>query len=45
MLEYQTWNDFERACGRSRMYGGTHFADAIEEVGIEVQNITNSANF
>ena len=26
------------------MYGGTHFADAIEEVGIEVQNITNSAN-
>ena len=31
-LGFETWTDFELTCGRSRLYGGLHFLDAIEEV-------------
>lgn len=30
-LGFETWTDFELTCGRSRLYGGLHFLDAIEE--------------
>merc|ERR1712038_1778484 len=30
-LGFETWTDFELTCGRSRLYGGLHFVDAIEE--------------
>ena len=31
-LGFETWTDFELTCGRSRLYGGVHFVDAVEEV-------------
>lgn len=29
-LHWDTWTDFERECGISRLWGGVHFRDAID---------------
>jgi hypothetical protein len=31
-LTFNTWTDFARLCGESRVYGGVHFRDAVENV-------------
>ncbi|MFF3313819.1 DUF6851 domain-containing protein [Streptomyces sp. NPDC002952] len=44
-LSYDTWTDFERTCGQTRLWGGVHFPDAIRvggQVGHDVANIAVS---
>jgi hypothetical protein len=31
-LTFNTWTEFARDCGESRIYGGVHFRDAVENV-------------
>ena len=30
-MNWETWSEFESACGFSRLWGGLHFTDAVEE--------------
>ncbi|MFD3330990.1 vanadium-dependent haloperoxidase [Streptomyces sp. NPDC058701] len=44
-LRYDTWTDFERTCGQSRMWAGVHFPDATyygAQTGHKVANIAVS---